>query len=126
MKSFIFALLTFTVCIAVAVFGQLYVTRAVEYQLTVTEGFSTFPDESKAPEYIGSLEDAISEWSSKRKILCAFISHRDFDEVDNQLISLKSAVVAWDAGNYVTSFELLKEKLTKLRLSEALSFEGIF
>ena len=126
MKSFIFALLTFAVCIAVSVFGQVYVTRAVDFQLTVAESFNTSPDESKAPEYIGRLEDAIDEWSSKRKILCAFISHREFDEVETQLISLKSAVTAGDAGNYVSSLELLKERLEKLKLSEVLSFHGIF
>ena len=126
MKSFIFALLTFAVCIAVAVFGQIYVTRAASYQLTVAESFNTSPNESKASEYIGRLEDAISEWSSKRKILCAFISHREFDEVETQLISLKSAVTAGDEGNYVSSLELLKERLVKLKLSEVLSFDGIF
>ncbi len=126
MKSFIFALLTFAVCISVAVFGQVYVTGAIEYQLTIAEIFETSHNESKASEYIGRLEDAIREWSSKRKILCAFISHRDFDEVSTQLISLKSAVTAGDIGNYVSSLELLKERLTKLKLSEKLSFEGLF
>lgn len=126
MKSFIFALLTFAVCIAVAVFGQIYVTRAASYQLTVAESFNTSPNESKASEYIGRLEDAISEWSSKRKILCAFISHREFDEVETQLISLKSAVISGDVGNYTSSLELLKERLIKLKLSENLSLEGLF
>ena len=126
MKSFFFALITFAVCISVAVFGQVYVTKAVEYQLALTESFETSADTNKASEYIGRLDDAIDAWNSKRKILCAFISHRDFDEVSTQLISLKSAVTAGDAGNYVSSLELLKEKLTKLKLSENLSFEGVF
>ena len=126
MKSFIFALITFAVCISVAVFGQVYVTQAIEYQLTLIESFETSSDENKASEYIGRLDDAFEAWNSKRKILCAFISHRDFDEVSTQLISLKSAVTAGDAGNYVSSLELLKERLIKLKLSENLSFDGLF
>lgn len=126
MKSFIFALLTFAVCVSVAVFGQVYVTKAIEYQLAISESFEISPDENKASEYIERLDIAINEWISKRRLLCAFISHRDFDEVENQLISLKSAVISGDAGNYVSSLELLKQKLWKLKLSEKLSFEGLF
>ncbi len=125
MKSFIFALITFAVCISVAVFGQIYVTKAVEYQLAISESFEISPDENKASEYIERLDITINEWTSKRKILCAFISHRDFDDVDSQLILLKSAVISGDVGNYVSSLELLKQKLWKLKMSEKLTFEGI-
>ncbi len=126
MKSFIIALMTLAVCAGVAVFGQVYVTNAVNDQYDLAESFETLPDKNKAPEYIGRLDGAINEWNSKRKLLCVFISHRDFDDVDSQLISLKSAVISHDIGNYTSSLELLKEKLTKLKLSETLSFEGIF
>ncbi len=126
MKSLIFALITLAMCAGIAVFGQMYVSSTITDQLDLAESFDTLPDEVKASEYIGRLDSAINEWNSKRKILCAFISHRDFDDVENQLISLKSAVISWDVGNYVSSLELLKEKLTKLKLSEKLSFEGIF
>ena len=125
MKSFIFALLAIVLCMGTAIFGQIYVTDAVEHQLKTTDCFDPLLYENKAPEYLGRLENAIYEWRGAREMLCTFISHRDFDDIENLLLSLKGAVISGDGGNYASSLELLRERLTKLKLSEVLSLDGI-
>lgn len=126
MKVFICALAALILCIILSVWSELYVLNEI---LNLESAVSSLPEtyaKEKGPEDIlRSIEKAISSWSSKQTVMCLIINHRDFDEIENDLISVKASLLSEDEGNYSASLAALKEKLSKLRDYERFSIDGI-
>lgn len=127
MKIFIIACVALAACIGFVFIGQAFIQDSLLY---INDMISPLPETleiaEKTPEDIlGRLDSATNDWTGKHFKLCIFISHKEFDEVENLLINLRAAVVSGDIGNYAANISMLRERLTKLSESERISANGI-
>ncbi len=125
MKSFIIACLVLAVCAGFTAVLQLHVCDTVGKISEEVSGFDERLDANKAPEYIGCLDHALEMLRGRRWSVCLTVDHKEYEDIEEALLALRSAVSSGDVGNYSQSISYLKEKLYKLRASEMLTFEGI-
>lgn len=129
MKVFIFAVAALISSTLIVVFSLLYILQTLN---TTNDLLSALPDimeenaDKKTSENIlGCLEKAMEHWTDKSKILSLFISHKDLDEAEALMVTLKSSVEAKDSGHYASTLATLKEKIKKLSASEKISLSSI-
>ena len=125
MKILIIAIISLTLCTAFIFISSHLVCLATN---EISNEISSLPasiNKNSPDELIGRIEESLNIWRSHRLMLCLVISHKEFDDVENGLISLSAFVRTGDDGNYAAGLDALRERLTKLRTSESLSFDSI-
>ena len=125
MKSFIIACVVLGICVGYVVVLQYHVNDTIG---KITDEISSFEDHletNKAPEQLRCLDNAIDIWHGRRWSVCLSLNHREYDDIEEALLALRSAVNSCDGGNYSQSISALREKLDRLRASEKLTVEGV-
>lgn len=124
MKIFITACAAFAASVFIAVFSLLYTSKALDSVVnslvplpaTIEEG-----DKKTSEEILGCLDKTENLWDGRSAVLSFFISHRDLDEIDVLLATLRSSVESDDSGHYASTLATLRERLEKLSVSEGIS-----
>ena len=124
MKIFIFACGAFALSALIILFSSLYVAHALT---DTTDSLNALPAviesaEEKTPDsIIGCLDDIYETWRRRTGVLSLFINHKELEEIEALLVTLRASVISSDDGHYASSLASLRERIDKLSSSEKFS-----
>ena len=127
MKTFILAVVALILCITFTIFCAHRITSTVK---RVEEAVSSLPevfaDEKDTREQILSgVDDALYIWKESKSLTLLGLSHAEYDEVEDLLTEIRASVLSGDLRFAARRVASLKEKLSKLVLSEGISLYGV-
>ena len=125
MKTPILAIISITICAVFIFCSSIIVGKYVDDLSSRVDELPRVINENSPDGLVGRIDDSLKRWRSHRSFLCLVISHREFDEIENALISLSAAVRSNDGGNYAITLDGLTEKLSKLKESESFTLDSI-
>ena len=127
MKIFVFALIALISSVLLMFYTQYYVECSIE---TVENDIKflheyELPNKKASEKLLRCLDNSVDFWQKRRFRICLMVNRQEFEEIENLLLDLRAAANVGDSGIYASSLAALKEKLSRLKTAEKLSFDGI-
>lgn len=120
MKTLIFSIIAFILCIAAVVINCIYITSTADQLLK-----SLSQSEEEATKVSESLETFESIWTSCRLIMSISVNRMEIEEIDRLLARAKTQLEISDMVGFDTTLEELKEAIKDIVETETFSWEGI-
>ena len=127
MKIFLFAIIAIAISLFLVFYTQYYIMIVTDELISILKDVPKRLNENQkaSEEQLECLSNAIDFWKKQRFKLCMIVNRADFEEIEELLSFLHSSAEVNDQGIYAANYDSLKEKLTRMRKSEAFSLEVI-
>ena len=120
MKAFIISIVTLLLVFGVIIWNFFYIINIYEYMSQTVTGLE--PDEASRK----SVDEVWNTWRKKSIIIAISIPHRISDELEKNLIILKSKVYEGTNMGFEESKQLLLNSIEEMRIHAGASIDSIF
>ena len=127
MKTFVLAIVSLVICIVFTLACASYITSTIK---RIEDAISDFPEvfeneKDTRERVLSCVDEALYIWKDSKSMTLLGLSHAEYDEVEDLLTEIRASVLSGDLSFAARCAATLKEKLSKLVLSEGISLDGV-